>query len=170
MPTRELISLNRNSTEQSRKERGKNILIGLLAAALLAAVVVILVLLSGGRNETEAVSTPTPTPLVKNTDTIDIPGYECLQVKADTEKQEFALNNPAQNTCRFKITITLADGTELWQSDLIEPGKTSETIVFSRTLAVGSYPDTRIHYDCFAMDADETPLNSAEIKVTLLAE
>ena len=59
----------------------------------------------------------------KNTDTIDIPGFEALNMKAGTTEQSVNLYNPEQNTCYFKMSLILADGTVLWESDLVALGK-----------------------------------------------
>ena len=103
----------------------------------------------------------------KNTDTIDIPGYGSITLKADSAEQSVNLYNPEQNTCYFRITLLLSDGTQLWQSGLIEPGKGIYDITLEQTLAAGSYEDAVLKYECFAMDDAQTPLNGSEIKLTL---
>lgn len=96
-----------------------------------------------------------------------IPGYESLTLKADEKKQETVLSNPAENTCLFRISLLLEDGTLLWTSKEIKPGKSSDPIRLSQPLSPGQYPNAVLKYECFAMDADKTPLNGAEIKLTL---
>lgn len=62
---------------------------------------------------------------------ISVPGYESLELKAGTKKQNVNFYNPGVNTCYFRISLVLkADGTGtdeaesvLWTSDLIEPGE-----------------------------------------------
>lgn len=103
----------------------------------------------------------------KNTDTIDIPGYGSITLKADSAEQSVNLYNPEQNTCYFRITLLLSDGTQLWQSGLIEPGKGIYDITLEQTLAAGTYEDAVLKYECFAMDDAQTPLNGSEIKLTL---
>lgn len=103
----------------------------------------------------------------KNNDSIAIPGYEGLSLNANSKKQDLCLPNPAQNTCYFQISLFLEDGTLLWQSDLIEPGGTSAPMVLEQALEQGTYPKAVLHYSCFEMNKDLTPLNGAEIKVTL---
>ena len=103
----------------------------------------------------------------KNTDTIDIPGYGSITLKADASEQSVNLYNPEQNTCYFRMTLLLSDGTQLWQSGLIEPGKGIYDITLEQTLAAGSYEDAVLKYECFAMDDAQTPLNGSEIKLTL---
>lgn len=103
----------------------------------------------------------------KNPDSIAIPGYEMLELKANSKEQSLCMPNPPQNCCYFQIAIYLEDGTLLWQSELIEPGKTSKPIVLSKTLEKGMYPNAVLRYSCYRMDEELTPLNGAETKLTL---
>ncbi len=102
----------------------------------------------------------------KNENTIAIPGYEGLTLKADTKKQELSLKNPETNTCYFVITLYLEDGTELWKSEMIKAGDVSKPIKLNQELSAGNYP-AKLKYECYRMDAKKTPLNGAEMKLTL---
>ena len=103
----------------------------------------------------------------KNTDTIDIPGFDAINLKAGTTKQSVNLYNPEQNTCYFKMTISLSDGTTLWESDLIEPGKGLYEIELKKTLEAGTYENAVLKYECFTLDEAQSPLNGAEVKFTI---
>lgn len=103
----------------------------------------------------------------KNPDSIAIPGYEMLELKASSKEQSLCMPNPPQNCCYFQIALYLEDGTFLWQSELIEPGTTSKPIVLSKALDKGMYPNAILRYSCYRMDEDLTPLNGAETKLTL---
>ena len=103
----------------------------------------------------------------KNTDTIDIPGFDVMNFKAGTTEQSVNLYNPEQNTCYFKMTILLNDGTTLWESKLVEPGKAIYEITLDQSFSAGEYEDCTLKYECFAMDEEQTPLNGSEIKFTL---
>lgn len=103
----------------------------------------------------------------KNPDSIAIPGYEMLEMKAGSKEQSLCMPNPPQNCCYFQICLYLEDGTLLWQSELIEPGTNSEPMVLSKTLEKGMYPNAILRYSCYRMDEDLTPLNGAETKLTL---
>lgn len=103
----------------------------------------------------------------KNTDTIDIPGFDTMVFEAGTKEQEVNLYNPVANTCYFKMSIYLEDGTKLWESGLVEPGKAIYTLTMEQTLPEGSYENSVLKYECFAMDEEQTPLNGSEIKFTL---
>ncbi len=103
----------------------------------------------------------------KNTDTIDIPGYGSINLKAGTKEQAVNLYNPPQNTCYFKMTLLLSDGTRLWESKLIAPGKAVYSITMQQALKAGAYEDATLKYECFTMDEARSPLNGSEIKLTL---
>ena len=103
----------------------------------------------------------------QNPDSIAIPGYEGLELQANTKKQTLTLPNPAQNLCYFQIELYLEDGTLLWQSELIEPGEVSEPMKLQQELEKGTYCNALLRYSCFKMDKELTPLNGAETKLTL---
>lgn len=103
----------------------------------------------------------------KNTDTIDIPGFDGMNLKANTKEQSVNLYNPEQNTCYFQMSLLLPDGTQLWKSGLVEPGKAVYEITLNQTLEAGEYENATLKYECFAMDEEQTPLNGSEIKLTL---
>jgi len=109
----------------------------------------------------------TTAPIVKNPDSIAIPGYEMLEMKAGIKEQSLCMPNPPQNCCYFQIALYLKDGTLLWQSELIEPGTTSKPIVLTKALDKGMYPNAILRYSCYRMDEDLSPLNGAETKLTL---
>lgn len=103
----------------------------------------------------------------KNTDTIDIPGFDAMNLKAGETKQAVNLWNPKQNICYFKMTILLSDGTKLWQSDLIRPGKGLYEIELNKALEAGTYENAILKYECFTLDEAQLPLNGAEVKFTI---
>ena len=103
----------------------------------------------------------------KNTDTIDIPGYDAINLKAGETEQAVNFYNPEQNTCYFQMSLLLFDGTQLWKSDLVEPGMAIYNITLNQPLEAGQYEDATLKYECFAMDDAQTPLNGSEIKLTL---
>lgn len=103
----------------------------------------------------------------KNTDTIDIPGYGSISLKAGETGQAVNFYNPEQNTCCFRMSLLLSDGTELWKSGLVEPGMAVYEIELNQPLEAGEYEDATLKYECFAMDDEQTPLNGSEIKLTL---
>ena len=117
-------------------------------------------------NQGNGADTTTAT-IEKNPDSIAIPGYEMLEMKAGSKEQSLCMPNPPQNCCYFQIALYLEDGTLLWKSELIEPGTTSKPIVLTKALDKGMYPNAILRYSCYRMDDDLTPLNGAETKLTL---
>lgn len=103
----------------------------------------------------------------KSPDSIAIPGYEMLELKADSKEQSLCMPNPPQNCCYFLISLYLENGTLLWQSELIEPGANSKPMVLSMALKKGMYPNAVLRYSCYSQDEKLTPLNGAETKLTL---
>lgn len=103
-----------------------------------------------------------------NVNSIAIPGYEAITLKANVKEQSIALQNPEHNICLFKVTLILENGTVLWVSDYIEPGDISDAIVLLKELEPGTYPNAILKYECFTMDGTLSPLNSAETKLTLM--
>ena len=153
-----------------QKEPSKHFPPIIALVAFLLLVVFIFMICKGCNNTHNGIpeqESPTATSVKKNAESIAIPGYEGLTLNANSKKQDLCLPNPAQNTCYFQISLLLEDGTILWQSELIEPGATSEPIVLETELEEGTYPKAVLHYSCFEMNKDLTPLNGAEIKVTL---
>ena len=98
---------------------------------------------------------------------IAVPGADLMIFKADQKKQTVNLYNPEKNSCYFKISLLLEDGTLLYQSDLIAPGKGIEEIEILRALPGGNYENAILKYECFAMDQNNTPLNGAEFSFTI---
>lgn len=103
----------------------------------------------------------------KKPDSIAIPGYEGIGLEANTRQQTVGLPNPGQNTCYFRITLLLEDGTVLWVSDLVEPGEISDPIYLEKPLETGTYPNSILKYECYTMDGSMRALNGAETKLTL---
>ena len=104
---------------------------------------------------------------------ISVPGYESLELKAGTKKQNVSFYNPEVNTCYFRISLVLkADGTGtdeaesvLWTSEMIEPGEHVKSIKLDKELESGDY-SAMLKYECFSLK-DETPLNGSNIKLIL---
>ena len=109
----------------------------------------------------------TSTTVEKNPDSIAIPGYEMLELKACSKEQSLCMPNPPQNCCYFQIALSLEDGTLLWQSELIAPGTNSKPMVLSKVLQKGMYPNAVLRYSCYSQDENLSPLNGAETKLTL---
>ena len=99
---------------------------------------------------------------------IAIPGYKSITIDADTTKAEVNFVNPEGNPCYFIISLLLDDGTVLYQSKMVEPGKGLYEITLSRPLEPGEYGAT-VKYETLSL-TDLSPLNGAEVKISLIAE
>lgn len=144
--------------------------ISILVLLLAVAGIAIAVLLNKGTQQPSADGNDTTaesTAVEKLTDSIAIPGFGQLTFKAGETEQAVALSNPEENFCYFKISLILEDGTTIWVSDLVEPGKQSEPITLTQPLKAGTYENVTVHYDCYSMDGNLTQFNSGEIKITL---
>lgn len=96
------------------------------------------------------------------TDTIDLPQFAWINLKADSKEQDLTFKNPPQNFANIRVTIMLSDRTVLWTSKIISPGKSSEKVVLSHALSAGDYNNSILKYECFQNDEALTPLNGAE--------
>lgn len=98
---------------------------------------------------------------------IAIPGTDVMQFKANTKEQAVNLYNPAQNNCYFRLSLLLKDGSLLYQSKLLAPGKGLYEITLLEALPEGTYEGSVLKYECFGMDDARTPLNGAELTLTI---
>lgn len=98
---------------------------------------------------------------------IAIPGYKSIALKADTKEQSVNLYNPAGNDCYFVMSLVLPDGTEIWRSKMIPPGKGLYEITLSKTVKAGTYENSILKYECYKQNEDLTELNGGEVKLTL---
>ena len=154
--------------EKKGTENSKLIIVLLLITAIAIAISIWALFFSQPQESKEANELPpVEQEIEKNTDSISIPGYEGITLKADSVQQSLCLSNPPQNTCYFVIALCLEDGTMLWESDYIRPGEKSEPIVLNQKLREGTYQDAYLQYSCYAMDKERTQLNGAKTKVTL---
>ena len=144
----------------------------ILAVLLVIALGVIAWLLIQGGNE-KPPDNPQPEqtePVEKLTDSIDIPGYTEIILRAGVTEQDDTILNPPQNFCWFKVSLVLEDGTVLWTSDLIAPGEESEKVVLNEPLEKGEYKNAMLKYQCFADEAGQQALNGAETKLTIIVK
>ena len=99
---------------------------------------------------------------------IAIPGYKSITIDANQTDVKVNFQNPEDNPCYFVISLILDDGTVLYQSKMIEPGKGLYDITLTEALAGGEYGAT-VKYETYSLD-DLTPLNGAEVRISLIAE
>ena len=99
---------------------------------------------------------------------IAIPGYKSITVDANKKDVKVNFQNPEGNPCYFEISLLLDDGTELYKSKMVEPGKGLYDISLSEALAPGEY-DAVVKYNTFSLEG-LAPMNGAEVKITLIAQ
>ena len=158
---------SKHRSRRRKKNKTKKILIVILLILILSAIGLGVWFFLLNNDAPTEFSEPTASAETEKTeDTIAIPGYEGLTLIADSKKQELSLKNPETNTCYFVITLYLEDGTELWKSEMLKAGDISKPIKLNRELSAGNYP-AKLKYECYRMDKEKTPLNGAEMKLTL---
>lgn len=152
-----------------RRKKKTAVILLAAAALLLAAVSVLLVGRQKGRQVKlpNGETVPQSDSVEKRTDSIAIPGYEGISLKANSKEQEIGFPNPAQNTCYFQISLMLEDGTMLWRSELVAPGEISDPITLEEPLEAGVYPNALLKFDCYTTDGAMRALNGAATKMTL---
>lgn len=104
-------------------------------------------------------------PPEKLTDSIALPGYAGLHLRAGAKEQNLTLPNPPENFCQVRMSLILEDGTTIWTSELTAPGEKAQ-IILNEALEAGEYSAT-LKYDCFRMDDNQAPLNGGACQLTL---
>ena len=90
-----------------------------------------------------------------------VPGYSGAKLQAGTTSLNLRIGNPAENTCYLQATLKLEDGTVLYESGLIEPGKGFDSIELMQTLEPGTY-EAYVHYQGYSLDENKEVLNSCD--------
>lgn len=98
---------------------------------------------------------------------VSVRGYEVLTFKAGEKTQHVNFHNSEANSCYMKLTL-IQNGTELWRSELIEPGGKINEIYIAHTLNAGIYNATLKH-EFFSLD-DKSALNGLNISLKLRVE
>lgn len=156
----------------------------IISVLLLVAIIVILILClrscNGNTPDTPSDTTPTvigggePIPEEQNKSkdagNIHLPAYGSLTFKAGTKEQEIVLQNPGENTCLIRISLILADGTRIYQSELVKPGYYTKPITLIAPMERGIYRDVTLKYECFTNDEARKPLNGATSKLDITVQ
>lgn len=100
---------------------------------------------------------------------IQIPGYATAVMKEGDMSLHLSIGNPKENECGFYATLKLADGTILYESDLLRPGQGLTEVPLNKTLDSGEYT-ALVYYRCVTLDEEQSPLNSAESEFKLIVE
>ena len=106
--------------------------------------------------------------VIEKTDanSIFVPGYDYMSMKAGEKTIPARLYNPEGNNCLIEAAIILPDGTEIFRSDKLDPGDTLDALNLSRTVPAGMYERTILRYSCYAI-GDMRRLNEADVIFTL---
>lgn len=169
------------NNERPSQKKKYDIRMILLSALLIAALIVILILClhscNGNTTDTPSDSTstvigggdPIPEDESKEKDygSTHLPAYGGLTFTAGTKEQAVKLQNPGENTCLIRISLILADGTTIYQSELVKPGYYTMPITLVAPMERGIYRDVTIQYECFTDDENQTPLNGATNKLDI---
>ena len=98
---------------------------------------------------------------------ISIPGYSALDFVAGQTTQSVSFVNPEENDCYFIISILLPDGTNIYTSQLIPPGKGLYEIELDTPLETGEYEGAQLQYRCIDMEDTSIEYNGANMALTL---
>lgn len=99
---------------------------------------------------------------------ISVPGFESMTIKAGQKSQSVWLYNPKNNNCYFLATIILSDGTEVYKSALIAPGKAIYDAEFFQVIPEGTYENSILQYDFYTLDGVQ--VNGTKAYFTLEVE
>lgn len=102
----------------------------------------------------------------KNAD-IQIPYYSDIYMEGGTDSIDMVLVNPKENECYFAYIFILSEtGEEIFQSDLIEPGRALEEVKLNQKMGTGRYKlDIRI--DTYSIK-EQNVLNNAIVSTNLI--
>lgn len=102
----------------------------------------------------------------KNAD-IQIPYYSDIYMENGNDFIDMMLVNPKENECYFTYTFILSEtGEEIYQSDLIEPGRALEEVKLNKKMETGKYKlDIRV--DTYSMK-EQNALNNAIVSTNLV--
>ena len=103
-----------------------------------------------------------------NSGSIAVPGYETLDFNAGKTLQYVNFKNPANNPCKFVLSLSLDDGTTIWTGEAISPGEEFTRIKLNKALDEGEYAAI-LHYESFSLQ-DNTPQNGADIQLTIIVK
>lgn len=106
---------------------------------------------------------------IENTDpeSIMLPGYDVLEMNAETQMVDIALFNPEGNDCYFRFhIIEKNDNKELYQTGLIKPGTAVTQFKIEEKLKKGEYP-ILIKVDTVDLNNPDNAYNGGVIEAVL---
>lgn len=99
---------------------------------------------------------------------IQIPGFKAININANSKNVQVSFSNPQGNPCYFVVSLMLEDGTELYKSKMIPPGKGVYNISLEKALSKGEYNGI-LKYETYGIDG-LNPMNGANLKLTVVAK
>lgn len=96
---------------------------------------------------------------IGNTSNISIPGWEYINLNADSIDQYVNFRNPSENSCLFKMTLFVDDNEE-WVSELTKPGCGFYDIQLSQSYPAGERGG-KLRIQCYDVNGSE--LSSATV-------
>lgn len=98
-----------------------------------------------------------------------VPGYSYAEMTEGDTTLKMSIGNPKENTCCLTATLMLEDGTQLYESGLLEPGKGLTEIPLNKTLSAGTYK-AYIHFQGYSSQDTSQKLNSADSGFQLIVD
>ena len=96
---------------------------------------------------------------------IAVPGFERLTVRGRMLQAD-GISNPANNACYFVVSLSLADGSEIYRSGVLAPGQSVGIVELPNALTPGTYEGGTARYSAYSLE-NLLPLNGADISFTL---
>lgn len=132
--------------------------IRILYVTVIILLIIIVILLLHRCNGDHMVVDPNVTDILSPTDNpgtsddgISVVGFKRLRIKANTTDVSGYFINPASNEVYFVARLCLEDGTLLYQSGLIPPGKAIYAMEIQRPLPPGLY-NAVLYYDTYSLN------------------
>lgn len=101
-------------------------------------------------------------------DTVKVPGYKTLYIEAGQKQVEVPFNNPQENNCYFIISM-IVDGQKMYESKLLSPGSSLDSITLTSALDEGTY-DATLNYKLYTYDENRTFIDKADVDFKLYVE
>ena len=98
---------------------------------------------------------------------IELPATTGLVFNGGSKTQSVDFYNPSKNQCVVTVSLYLADGTLLYESDYLRPSDVVQTIEISRELKTGLYKGALMVYNCYSMTEPYVPISRCEFPIEI---
>lgn len=106
----------------------------------------------------------------KDPSNISVPLFTQINIDKSTMKGAVHLANPEGNPCYFEYHIILKeDNTEIYRSDLLEPGTAVPNFKVNRELNEGIYP-ALMQIKTYSLNNHNVPMNGGDIDINLVVK